>query len=84
MSGYLVSCRMSERMIRVVVVAGARKERVEERDGRLAISVKEPAEGGRANARVRELVARHCAAPLSRVSLVKGHKSPRKTFKIAA
>lgn len=69
--------------VSVRVVAGAKKESVEElARGRLNISVKEPARQNLANKRVIELVARHFALPISRVRLISGHASPAKLFSV--
>jgi uncharacterized protein YggU (UPF0235/DUF167 family) len=75
---------METRLVRVRVTPGARREKVAEEKGVLHISVKEPAEGGAANARVRELVAlRYGVAPKS-LRLVKGARSTHKTFSISS
>ncbi|MDB5225161.1 MAG: hypothetical protein JWL87_113 [Candidatus Adlerbacteria bacterium] len=67
--------------VSVRVVAGAKKELVEELPkGRLKIWVKEPAERNLANHRVRELVAAHLNLPLADVRLLSGHTSPSKIF----
>ncbi len=69
--------------ISVRVVAGAKKEDVEELGkGRLKISVKEPAKQNLANRRVVELVAGHFKLPINKVRLVSGHHSPSKIFSI--
>ncbi|MFA7302618.1 MAG: DUF167 family protein [Candidatus Paceibacterota bacterium] len=64
--------------IRVYVTPSARKERVEQVDEMLHISVKEPAQGNHANTRVRELVALRYSVPLGRVQILTGHHSPGK------
>jgi uncharacterized protein YggU (UPF0235/DUF167 family) len=67
----------------VRVVAGAKKEKVEAlSDTRLKIAVKQKAEAGAANARVVELVAKHCNVPAKTVRIIKGHKSPSKILKV--
>lgn len=73
--------------IHVRVVAGAKREKVEELPSigtkkHLKISVKEPAMQNVANRRVIELVALYCEFPLSRVRLVSGHTRPSKLFSI--
>ena len=45
--------------VKVMVTPSAKKEKVEEKNGELFISVKEPAQRNLANKRVRELVASH-------------------------
>lgn len=71
---------MDGEIVKVRVTADAKRELVERHARGLRIAVREPAEGNRANARVRELVARERGVPLARVSLVAGHHSPSKTF----
>ena len=67
--------------INVRVVAGAKKETIEElSNGRLKICVKQPAKQNLANTRVRELVAAHYHLPLNKVRLINGHTSPSKLF----
>lgn len=69
--------------LRVHVVPGARRETVtEEKDGSLSICVREPAEGNRANVRVRELVALRLVLPLEKVRILSGHHSPGKLLTI--
>ena len=65
--------------IHVKVTAGAGKEsfKVKSED-HFEISVKEKAEGNRANARVLELVAGHFKVPVNKVRIVNGHKHPSK------
>ncbi len=71
--------------VSVRVMAGARRESVEElKNGRLKISVKEPAEQNRANRRALELVAAHFHVLKSRVRLISGHTAPSKLFSIEA
>jgi uncharacterized protein YggU (UPF0235/DUF167 family) len=73
---------MDERLVRVRVTAGARKETVAEKDGTFVVAVKEPAEANAANARVRAILAAHFAVPLARVQLKSGHQKPSKLFVI--
>lgn len=82
--------------IKVVVQAGARRESVraakqgmplrpsspQQESGQMNISVREPAKGGHANKRVRQLVAEHCGVALGAVRLVGGHHHPHKLFLI--
>lgn len=68
--------------LRVQVKAGARKERVEEADGGLLIFVRERAERGEANMRVRQIAALRYGVPLSRVRIASGHHSSRKLLRI--
>ncbi len=69
-------------LIKVRVKAGAKNERVEKTRDRFDISVRERAEGGAANERVLYLLARELSVPIKRLRLVKGHRSPSKTFEI--
>ncbi|MDP3989320.1 MAG: DUF167 domain-containing protein [bacterium] len=69
--------------IKVRVTPGQKKEEVIQKSpDHLYISVKEPAKGGAANQRVRELVARHFEATITSVRLISGHTSPSKIFDI--
>ena len=69
--------------VSVRVLAGQKAERVEEiKDGRLKISVKEPAKQSLANRRVRELVAQHLKLPLAKVRLISGAQTPSKLFSV--
>lgn len=69
--------------IRVNVTPGSRRERVSVRaPDVLDMSVREEAERGEANERVRQLVALHYKVAIPAVRLVTGHKSPRKTFSV--
>jgi uncharacterized protein (TIGR00251 family) len=51
--------------------------------GRIKIRVTAPPEGGKANERVREIVAGKFSVSKSRVEIVKGQKSRLKTVKIS-
>jgi len=69
-----------ERYVRVRVTPGVRTESVRERSGVYHIAVREKAEGGLANARVRDVLARALGLEAARVRLVKGATSPSKLF----
>ena len=69
--------------LKVFVTPGARKERLEEKGEILAISVKEPAAGNRANTRVRELVAERFGVSTSAVRILTGHHSRGKMVSIS-
>lgn len=69
-------------IVKVRVAAGARRELVVQKEKGIAISVKEPAQENRANARVRELLAKKFGVPLKAVVLLRGHHAPSKTFSI--
>lgn len=68
--------------IRVRVTASAKRERVEEKNGRIIVAVKEPALDNRANKRVHELVAKHLGVRANKLRMISGHKSPSKKFEI--
>ena len=51
-------------------------------DGVLTVRVSEPAEDGRANAAVVELLARHFGVPKSAVTLVRGQRGRQKRIEI--
>jgi len=70
--------------IKVFVTPSAKREKVDEKkDETLAISVKEPATGNRANNRVREIVAVKFGKPISKVRILTGHHSRSKMISIA-
>lgn len=67
----------------VRVTPDARKEQIEAQEvDEFLVSVREPAKGNRANARVRALLARHYRLPIGRVRIVSGHHSPKKIMSI--
>lgn len=51
-------------------------------DGNFVVRVNSPPVEGKANERVCEILADHFGLPKSRVQLVAGHKSKKKTFQI--
>jgi len=61
--------------IKVYVTPDSRRERVEEVDEYLHITVREPAQGNHANNRVREIVAMRFSVPLWKVAILTGHHS---------
>jgi uncharacterized protein (TIGR00251 family) len=68
-------------LIGLKVTAGARKESVEKiSDARYLISVREPAEGNRANKRVLEIFCN--IFPHRRVKIIKGHHAPAKIIEV--
>ncbi len=70
--------------IRVKIIPDSRKEHIETApDGRLIVSVRAPRKEGKANERLRELLATHFCVPVAKVHLVKGHTSATKTLRIA-
>jgi uncharacterized protein YggU (UPF0235/DUF167 family) len=70
--------------IKVFVTPGAKKDKVEERDGVIHIATREPASGNRANLRVRELVAERFGKPLSSVRILTGHRARGKMVSISS
>jgi len=68
--------------LKVFVTPGARQEKVEERGETLAISVREPASGNRANDRVREIIAQRQGVPLGKVRILTGHRSRAKIISV--
>lgn len=70
-------------LVRVKAVAGARRERLEEIGPHsFRIAVKEPAQQGSANARLRVILSLHYRVPVDRVRLQTGATSPQKRFSV--
>lgn len=70
--------------IKIIVTAGAKKEKFEaESATRYKISVKEPAKQNLANKRVCMLVARHLKTALTNVRIINGHHSPSKLLSVS-
>lgn len=70
--------------IKVFVTPGAKREKVEEKGEELLISVREEAQGNRANDRVREIVAERTGALLGKVRILTGHRSRAKMISISS
>ena len=68
--------------LRVEVTPGAKKESLEEAEGKWLISVKEEAERNQANERVRELVAAHLGKTVGDVRIISGHHSHTKMLSV--
>lgn len=67
----------------VEAIADASREKVEERGPHsLRISVKEPARGNAANARLRQIVALRYNVPIKNVRMRTGARSSRKRFDV--
>ena len=67
--------------VRVKVIPNVKKESVAVgRDGRLTVGVHAPREEGRANERLREMVAKHFGVAVSAVTIRPGHTSATKTL----
>ena len=72
-----------ERSVRVNVVPGARREKFQkEGDGIFLIHVREEAERGEANTRVRELIALHYGVSEKSVRIISGQRSHTKRLSI--
>ncbi len=72
-----------ERRIRVKVNAGARSESVRRLDADLyQVRTRAPAERGKANIRVLELLANEFGCPVTQLRIVSGATSPLKTIAI--
>lgn len=67
--------------VRVIVIPSAKRELIEGTD-KLRINVREPAERGLANARVRELVAAKFGLSVAKVRLISGHIGRSKLFSV--
>ena len=68
---------------KVFVTADAKRDEIlKEGDGSWRISVREPAEQNRANARVRELIARELFVPVGRVRILAGHRARSKMISV--
>ena len=69
--------------LKAFVTPGAKRERVEEKDGLFVITVKEPASRNLANDRVREIVAERFGVPLGKVRILTGHRARGKMISIS-
>ncbi|MFT7557847.1 MAG: hypothetical protein ACI83D_000520 [Planctomycetota bacterium] len=68
--------------VKVKAYPGAKKEVIKEVSSRMEIYVKDDAQRGAANIRIRFLVAQYYNVPVSKVYLLKGHTSQNKIFEI--
>lgn len=68
--------------LKVFVTPAVRREKVEEKELMLCISVREPAARNRANIRVRELVAERFGVSITSVRIYSGHRSRSKILSI--
>ena len=69
--------------VKVRVVAGMRKEKVQKVDGvTFEMTVKEPAERNLANKRIRTILAEEYNVEIGKVRIVTGHHSQSKIFDI--
>ncbi len=69
-------------LVKVRVIPRAKREEVIPEGDSLVVKVREPPEGGRANGRVIELLAKHFGVPKSHVEIVRGHRSREKLVKV--
>lgn len=76
--------------IKVFVTPGAKREKVEVRHSKknddsdvLLISVREPANGNRANSRVRAIIAEREGKPIGSVRILTGHRSRVKMISVS-
>lgn len=70
--------------IKVFVTPGAKRDKIDEKGETLAVSVREPAAGNRANVRVRELIAARYSVPVGKVRILTGHRSRGKMIRISS
>ena len=76
-------CYNKRMYIKVRVIAGAKKEKVEKKtNDTYHISVKEKAERNMANRRVCEIMASLLGVPVKSVRLISGHQSPSKILSV--
>ena len=68
--------------VKIYVTPGARREKAEEKDDSLLISIKEPAAGNAANKRVRQIVATRFGTSFGAVRILTGHRSRSKIISI--
>lgn len=69
--------------IRVRVRAGAKKESFDaSSEDAFLVSVKEPAEGNRANTRVLEIIAEHFSIKPKQIRIISGHHSSGKLLSL--
>lgn len=68
--------------IEVKVHPKAKKERVEDRGNFLEVWVKEPPEGGKANRKVIELIAKYLGVAKSDISILTGHRGRKKLLEV--
>lgn len=68
--------------IEVKVHPRAKKERVEDRGNFLEVWVKELPEGGKANRRVVELIAKYLGVAKGNISILRGHRGRKKLLEV--
>ncbi len=70
----------SPEYVKVTAKAGSKTDDVAMKGDRYIVSVREPAENGRANAAVHRVLARHLGVPEKSLALVRGADKPSKLF----
>ena len=69
--------------ISIQVKTNSKKESVEKlSEGKFIVRVNVSPIEGKANERVRELLAKHLGLPKSRIAIIHGHRSKNKVFEI--
>ena len=69
-------------LVHVKVVPRAKKERIDDSDGRLKVYVCDPAQDGRANKKVIKLLAEYYQAKKYNITIVRGQKQRDKIIEI--
>jgi uncharacterized protein (TIGR00251 family) len=69
-------------IVNVRVIPGASRDLVKDEAGKLKVYVTKPAQDGRANARVIELLAKHFGIKKYEISIIKGEKARDKAVQI--
>jgi uncharacterized protein YggU (UPF0235/DUF167 family) len=70
------------RRVRVLVFAGAKKQKLIEEEGRLVLYVREPAERNLANKRAVVMIAEHFGVAPRDVRIQTGHRAPNKIIEL--
>ncbi len=71
---------MKEKYLEVIVKTRSKKDRVEEKDGKIKIFTKEPARDNKANFAVIDILSEHFNVPKRNISIKHGIKSKTKTI----
>jgi len=69
-------------IVNIRVMPGASRDLVKNEPGKLKVYVTKPAQDGRANARVIELLAKHFGIKKYEISIIKGEKARDKAVQI--
>jgi uncharacterized protein YggU (UPF0235/DUF167 family) len=82
----VVNLEKVEKNISIRVYAGAKKEKIRKAEKNQSVMwniyVREPALKNMANKRVREILGAHYKIPIGNITILTGHKSPKKRIKI--